>query len=69
MTEIDKEYLIPIDDISCPNCGRRYGHHNSLVETNTELCKPCFIKKPSSYNIKPKYVTGQKFIHFILDQF
>lgn len=38
---IDKEYLIPVEEISCPGCGRKYGHHNTKVDVKSEECSAC----------------------------
>ena len=39
--EIDKIYGIPKELICCPGCGRRYGHHNTKVDINSEECSSC----------------------------
>lgn len=41
MYDIDKKYLIPKKHISCPGCGRRYGHHNTKVDIISEECSSC----------------------------
>lgn len=38
---IDKTYGVPKEDISCPSCGQRYGHHNTLVDANSQECSKC----------------------------
>lgn len=38
---IDKKYQIPIEEISCPGCGQRYGHHNTKVDLNSQECSSC----------------------------
>lgn len=35
---LDKEYTI------CPGCGCQYGHHNTLVDIETEECSTCCKK-------------------------
>lgn len=41
MYNIDKVYLVPVEEISCPGCGRRYGHHNTKVDLISEECSSC----------------------------
>ena len=41
MYNIDKIYLIPVEEISCPGCGRKYGHHNTKVDIISEECSSC----------------------------
>jgi acetate kinase len=41
MWKIDKTYGIPVENISCPGCGRRYGHHRTSVDTITHECSSC----------------------------
>jgi len=38
---VDKQYGIPVEDMSCPSCGRKYGHHNTRVCTYCEECSSC----------------------------
>ena len=28
----DKIYGVPIEEIGCPGCGRKYGHHKTKVD-------------------------------------
>lgn len=39
--EVDKKYRIPLEYISCPGCGRKYGHHKTKVDTISEECSAC----------------------------
>jgi hypothetical protein len=39
--EIDEVYGIPKSEISCPDCGRKYGHHKTLVDIKTQICSSC----------------------------
>ena len=41
MYDIDKKYGVPKEEISCPGCGRRYGHHKTKVCRNCEECSSC----------------------------
>jgi hypothetical protein len=41
MYKIDKKYRIPIEEISCPGCGRRYGHNRTKVDTISQECSSC----------------------------
>lgn len=41
MYNIDKIYGIPVDEISCPGCGRKYGHHKTKVDIKSEECSAC----------------------------
>jgi len=54
--DISKKYNIPKKYISCPKCGRVYGHHNSKVCENCEECSTCC----SCGNTQ--LVTAEKFI-------
>ena len=38
---IDKKYLIPLEEISCPGCGQKYGHHNTKVDIVSQECSKC----------------------------
>jgi hypothetical protein len=38
---IDKKYGMPVEEISCPCCGRKYGHHKTKVDINSEECSKC----------------------------
>lgn len=38
---IDKVYGVPKEDVSCPGCGLRYGHHNTQVDTISQECSAC----------------------------
>lgn len=38
---IDKKYRVPIEEISCPGCGQRYGHHNTKVCEECAECSTC----------------------------
>lgn len=53
----------PRDEISCPECGYLYGHHNTLVDMESEFCLPC-AKKRGFDNIDP--VSAQVFIAYLL---
>lgn len=65
MSDISAKYMIPKGLISCPDCGQVYGHHNTLVEVESELCKPCFIKR--GFVDSPVYVKADIFIRDYLN--
>jgi len=60
---IDPTYLIPIEHISCPGCGLKYGHHNTKVDIHSEECSSC-VKKMGYDNVE--LVDAHKFIERIL---
>lgn len=41
MYNIDKKYGVPLKEISCPGCGRKYGHHRTKVDTISQECSSC----------------------------
>lgn len=41
MYNIDKKYRIPVEEISCPGCGRKYGHHKTKVDTKSRVLFLC----------------------------
>jgi len=41
MYNIDPVYHIPIEEISCPSCGERYGKYNRKVDTVSQECSKC----------------------------
>ena len=41
MYNINEKYGIPVEEISCPGCGRIYGHHNTKVDINSQECSAC----------------------------
>lgn len=51
MYEIDKKYGVPKEEISCPGCGLRYGHHNTKVDINSHECSKC-VKEFKRDNVK-----------------
>ena len=42
---LSDKYGVPKEEISCPSCGREYGHHNTKVDPLTELCGSCAVKE------------------------
>lgn len=64
MYKIDKKYGIPVDEISCPGCGRKYGHHNTKVDINSQECSVC----AEEFNYKNiELVDADYFIETVLD--
>lgn len=41
MYNIDKKYGVPREEISCPGCGQKYGHHNTKVDSISQECSKC----------------------------
>ena len=64
MYDIDKKYGIPIKEISCPGCGRKYGHHKTKVDLNSEECSSC-CKQYNRENVE--LVEAKYFIEEILE--
>lgn len=63
MYNIDKKYGVPIEEISCPGCGRKYGHHRTKVDLISEECSSCV--KVWGYK-KIELVESEYFIEKIL---
>jgi transposase-like protein len=62
--KIDKIYLIPIKHISCPACGRKYGHHKTLVDTISQECSSCV----KNFNYKDiNLITATEYIETYLN--
>lgn len=64
MSKIDKKYLVPLKNISCPGCGLRYGHHKTKVDKITEECSTCC--KRMKYK-KTDLIDADEFITTILE--
>lgn len=63
MYSIDKKYRVPVEEISCPGCGRRYGHHKTTVDTLTQECSSCV----KNFGYKEfNFVSDKEFIEQIL---
>ena len=60
---IDKIYGVPIKEIGCPACGRKYGHHKTKVDTISEECSSCV--KDAGYK-ETNFVEAKYFIEEIL---
>lgn len=60
---IGKVYGVHIKDISCPGCGRRYGHHKTKVDTISRKCSSCV--KQQSYT-EVNLVSAEEFIQGLL---
>jgi len=58
MCDIDKKYGVPREEISCPSCGQKYGHHKTKVDTNTQECVPCAKLRGGEIN----EITAEEFI-------
>lgn len=63
MYNIHPKYGVPREEISCPDCGQIYGHHNTKVDVESELCGPCAKKD----GIDPSnFVSADDFISNLL---
>lgn len=56
---IDKEYGLPIEEISCPSCGRSYKQKKIICRTCQE-CKTCC--KKGNLCTSPNYVPARTII-------
>ena len=60
---IDKKYGVPVEHISCPGCGQKYGHHNTKVDLNSQECSSCAKERGGELNL----VSAKDFIENILE--
>lgn len=60
---IDSKYGIPVEEISCPGCGQKYGHHNTKVDKISQECSTC-VKKFGYKEVE--LVESKEFIEKIL---
>lgn len=53
MYNIDKKYGVPIEEIACPGCGQKYGHHKTKVCSNCSECSKCCgcLKRSEKQNL------------------
>lgn len=59
MYNIDKTYGVPVEEISCPGCGRKYGHHKTKVDVYSAECSSC-VKE---FNYSPvKLIPASEYI-------
>lgn len=63
MYYIDKKYGVPVEQISCPGCGQKYGHHNTKVDLNSQECSTCAKERGEPVEL----VSAKIFIEDILD--
>lgn len=64
MYNIDKKYGIPVEEISCPGCGRKYGHHKTKVDIVSQECSAC-VKEFGYKDVD--LVSAEYFIEEVLD--
>lgn len=64
MYSIDKIYMVPIQDISCPVCVQKYGHHNTKVDIKSQECSSCAKEFRSIKDIE--LVSAEYFIEKVL---
>lgn len=62
MYYIDKKYGVPVEEISCPGCGQKYGHHNTKVDLNSQECSSCAKERGEPVEL----ITAKEFIEKIL---
>lgn len=62
--KIDKKYSIPVELISCPGCGLRYGHHRTKVDVISQECSECVKKRGFK---DTDFVSAKYFIENVLD--
>lgn len=60
---IDKKYGIPVEEISCPGCGQKYGHHKTKVDVISQECSKCAKDRGDDV----KLVSAETFIEEYLD--
>ncbi len=48
---IDNKYRIPKEEISCPGCGLKYGHHKTKVDTISQECSKCCLIRKNETNL------------------
>lgn len=58
--DIHPVYLIPKEYVSCPGCGRVYGHHKTKVDVNSQECSSCV--KESGRDDEVELVDAHTFI-------
>ena len=63
MYNIDSKYSIPVEEISCPGCGRRYGHHRTKVDILSQECSKCAKERGGEMDL----VDSTYFIEEILE--
>jgi hypothetical protein len=63
MYNIDSKYRVPVEEISCPGCGRKYGHHKTKVDIISQECSTCV--KEFGYK-EFNFISSQEFIEQIL---
>jgi hypothetical protein len=63
MYTIDKKYLVPVEEISCPGCGQKYGHHNTNVDLISQECSKCCKSRDDVVEM----VSAKFFIESILE--
>lgn len=56
-------YKIPREEISCPSCGRIYGHHKTKVDPISEECSTCALKMGVD---KSSFISAEEFINKLL---
>jgi hypothetical protein len=64
MYNIDKKYGVPVEEISCPGCGRKYGHHKTSVDIISQECSACV--KEFGYK-EYQFISSTEFIEEVLE--
>ncbi len=53
---------LPKDEVSCPSCGKIYGHHRTKVCSQCEECEPCCKARPINQCDGSGLVTADQFV-------
>jgi 4-hydroxy-3-methylbut-2-en-1-yl diphosphate synthase IspG/GcpE len=64
MYDIDKVYGVPKEEISCPGCGRKYGHHKTTVDQISQECSSCCKQQGRT---EVQLVSATRFIEEVLE--
>lgn len=60
---ISRRWGVPSKEVSCPDCGKEYGHNNTKVDTISELCSTC-IKKRGEKTVE--LISAEDFVSTII---
>jgi hypothetical protein len=61
--DIDETYMVPMELISCPGCGERYGHNGTKVDMISAECSECVDRM---CYVENELINADEFIHTIL---
>jgi hypothetical protein len=54
---------VPDEEVSCPGCGKLYGHDQTTV---CKVCEECSACHPSAVCKKPELVAAETFVEGLL---